>query len=538
MRYFIYCRKSSEAEDRQVASIESQLTTLEKTFGNKPGIQIVGIYQEAFSAKAPGRLRFNEMLRQIEQGVADGIIAWAPDRLARNSVDGGRIIYLLDRGVVRDLKFATYTFENNSQGKFMLQIMFGQSKYYSDALSDNVKRGNQTKLEKGWRPNKPPIGYLNDSSTRTIVKDPERFPKIRTIFELMLSEQYSPSQIWRIARYEWDFRTVRRRRVGGRPIAPSYVYKILANPFYAGVLLWNGRSYRGAHEPVVSWHEFQRVQQLLAKTEKPRPITRHFTFTGMIRCGECGFMVTAERKVNRFGSRYTYYHCSKRRLDYRCRQPSVAADALDQQIVDFLAGIAIPDRIEQWIIKNLTTVHEQQQDAIEERRKALQSALERTESALENLIAMRARSLITDNEFLRERGQLEKSELHTRQELEGLEKTHAPFEPLENVISFRNKAIEWFRAGDDEAKRLIFSIVGSNPILSDKILHVEAKKPFRLMLAGRNFPKLRAFREDVRTSWLRRDPELVDILAGIEKLEIKLGIRLISDQQNARHQAA
>src|SRR5262245_60091745 len=118
MRYFIYCRKSSEAEDRQVASIESQLTTLQRTFGDRLGIEIVHVYQEAFSAKAPGREQFGQMLCQLEKGVADGIISWAPDRLARNSIDGGRIVYMLDRGVIRDLKFATYTFENNSQGKF------------------------------------------------------------------------------------------------------------------------------------------------------------------------------------------------------------------------------------------------------------------------------------------------------------------------------------------------------------------------------------------------------------------------------------
>src|SRR5581483_816103 len=138
------------------------------------------------SAKAPGRSQFGEMVSALERGDAQGIIAWAPDRLARNSIDGGRIVYMLDRGAIRDLKFSTYTFENNSQGKFMLQIMFGQSKYYSDALSDNVKRGNRSKVEKGWRPNKPPLGYKSDPATRTIKTDPERFSKIRQLFSLFL----------------------------------------------------------------------------------------------------------------------------------------------------------------------------------------------------------------------------------------------------------------------------------------------------------------------------------------------------------------
>ncbi len=58
--------------------------------------------------------------------------------LARNSIDGGRIIYLLDRKVLNNLRFASFTFENNPQGKFMLSITFGYSKYYVDSLSENV----------------------------------------------------------------------------------------------------------------------------------------------------------------------------------------------------------------------------------------------------------------------------------------------------------------------------------------------------------------------------------------------------------------
>jgi DNA invertase Pin-like site-specific DNA recombinase len=147
VNYFLYVRKSTDTEDKQVLSIQSQLNEV-REYAQRQGVNIVREFQEARSAKVPGRPVFDEMIRRIERGETSGIIAWHPDRLARNSIDGGKIIYLIDTGHIVDLRFPTYRFDNSAQGKFMLNIIFGQSKYYVDNLSENTKRGIREKLRR------------------------------------------------------------------------------------------------------------------------------------------------------------------------------------------------------------------------------------------------------------------------------------------------------------------------------------------------------------------------------------------------------
>src|SRR3989339_1809182 len=182
IKYIAYCRKSTDEPDRQILSIEAQVAELEE-FAAKENLKIVSFITESKTAKEPGRQKFAEVLEKIENGGAAGIISWHPDRLARNSVDGGKIIYLLDTGKLIDLKFPSFWFENTPQGKFMLSIAFGQSKYYVDNLSENVKRGQRQQLRKGVFPARSPKGYVyNDLEAKHDI-DPIKSKILKKAFE-------------------------------------------------------------------------------------------------------------------------------------------------------------------------------------------------------------------------------------------------------------------------------------------------------------------------------------------------------------------
>jgi len=477
MKYFLYCRKSSEAEDRQALSIESQRRELERLLQASPGVEVVEIIEESKSAMTPGRPRFDAMVARLEKGEAQGIATWAPDRLARNSIDGGRLIYLLDRGVLKDLKFSTYTFENNSQGKFMLQIMFGQSKYYSDALSENVRRGNRTKRENGWHPGKAPIGYLNDPVTRTIVADPERFPLVRQMFVLAMAG-VPPKQIALTAREDWGLTSVRGGRAG-QPLALPTVYKILRNRFYLGELTFDGLRLPGRHRAMVAPSEFARVQARVGRPDRPRPSRHVFAYTGLMRCGSCGRMITAERKINAYGSRYVYYRCVKRPFGPRCQERSIEARDLEAQIVAFLSNLAVPKGLADWARDRVRRSEAEEVAARRERARLSDKALKDIEDEARELTSLRLRRLIDDAEFSVERERLEERRARLTRDLESGAKPERVIALLDSVVSFSKQAVDRFSRGDLETRRRILELVGSNFSLSGKKLSFQAAKLFR-----------------------------------------------------------
>jgi site-specific DNA recombinase len=515
MRYFHYCRKSTEDDDHQAASLDSQQQENERRFLGAPGIEIVRTDREARSAKKPGRPIFGDILERIERGEADGIIAWHPDRLARNSVDGGRIIYLLDTGKLKDLKFATYNFENTSQGKFMLQIVFANSKYYVDSLSENVKRGIRSKIENGWSSNRPPLGYLNDRATNTIISDPDRFPIVQRMWQLALTGSYTVEQIHDIASNQWGLRTRKTKRGGGNLLSRSATHLLFKNAFYAGTLRLDGRTYPGKHEAMVTLDQFDLVQQLLGRAGAPQPKRNVWAYTGMIRCGSCGMMVTAEEKVKRSGRRYVYYHCTKRRGRFMCGEPYARVSKIEEGIERFLEKITISDELHAYALARIRQETASVEKAAGAERAALEKALRDTESALRNLRLLRVREQITEEEFLADRETFENDRLRLTKRLGEPNPTDA-FEPAKLFLSFSNRALKWFREGDEEIRRLIIETAGSNPLLTASELNIDGLFPFRKFQRAPSFPELWAVVDDIRTQ--RREEPIIKLVARVARL--------------------
>ena len=340
-KFFLYARKSTDVEDKQVLSIEAQIAEL-RAFAKQNNLNVLDIFIEKQSAKIPGRSIFGEMIQRIEKGEADGILAWHPDRLARNSVDGGKIIYLIDCGRIAALKFPQFWFEPTPQGKFMLNIAFGQSKYYVDSLSENTKRGLRQKVRRGEYPSVAPIGYINDVRNKSIIVDRKKAKVIREAFEFYATGN---------ARLEDVSDFFAQRGIlsrGGKRIHKTRATFILSNPFYCGLFRYAGELHEGKHEPIIAKKIFDKVQEVLKQRGRPHHKTKYEPqdYCGLLKCDTCGMSITGEYRVKKQKNGnvhdYVYYHCTKKNKSIKCPEPCIRQEELDKQISSLLQKFSLP----------------------------------------------------------------------------------------------------------------------------------------------------------------------------------------------------
>ncbi len=488
IKYFLYARKSSESEDRQVQSIDDQINRLKK-LAQDLNLDIKKTYIEAKSAKKPNnRPIFDEMLQRIENGDAEGILCWQINRLSRNPIDSGKISWLLQQGVLKSIQTIDrqYLPEDNV---LLFSVESGVANQFILDLSKNTKRGMISKLEKGWQTGVAPMGYLNDKENKIIINDPERFNLIRKMWDLMLTGNYTPPKILDIANNEWGFKTRRTKRIGGNPLSRSGIYKIFTNLFYVGIIENAGVQYEGKHERMITLEEYDRVQMLLGRKGKPRPKRHEFAFTGSIRCGVCGCLYTAETKKKLIKStgevrEYTYYHCTRRTTKIKCNQrKSIPVDDLELTIEKEIEKYTILPEFLEWALEGLNRKNDTE---IEDRTKIYEmrhKTLVETQKELDELTKMRYRQLIDDETFIKEKNTLQSKITQLKENLRETEtRAEVWLELTEKTFSFATYARKAFLMAKGkeglELKKEILLALGKTPIIEGEKLFIEANEWF------------------------------------------------------------
>ena len=478
IKYVAYVRKSTEEDDRQAMSIDAQIDAIKKQF---PGLKITFI-KESMSAAKPGREKFNQMITDIEAGKYQGIIAWHPDRLSRNAPDASRIVWDIQQGIIKDLKFCNFTFESTPEGIMMLQMIMSQAQYFSAKLSKDVRRGNAAKRAQGGITYCAPTGYINNRLTKEIEPDPERFPLMQKAFRLMLTGSYSVAEIARIMREDWGYTSLKRAKSGGKPISSQSIYKAFCNPLYAGIIVdpHTGERFPAKHQPMITEAEHEEILKLVSRKGMPRgtPRNKCFPLKGFMRCGVCGCSITAEEKVKRQKNgnvhTYRYYRCTHKSKDKPCSQPAIREEVLWEQVEELIDQYEITPKLYELGMRALKEIADKELAERDDIQNSQTDSIKATQRQLDRLLDLLTDGVISSDDYAKKSAELKQRLIDLQeQQAETAMRTRSWYEIVGTTLTQLTSATEKFNNGTLEDKKQVLSALGSNPILTDGRLSLE-----------------------------------------------------------------
>lgn len=329
----IYARYSSSGQREE--SIEGQLRDC-RAWADQHGLTVVGEYiDKALTGRTDKRPDFQRMLRDSERGVFRAVICWKMDRFARNRYDSAMHKYKLKKNGVR-LYYAMESIPEGPEGIILESVMEGYAEYYSENLSQNIRRGNYDSAMQLKTLGHPVLGLRTDPQGR-YEPDPATAPIVRRIFEEYAAGE-SAKAIYTRLNAE-GFRTVR-----GGMFNKSSLRRILQNEKYIGVYEFKDIRVEDAITPIVSRELFDACQRMVARHHVAPAAKRdtHFLLSGKLFCGHCGQPMTGDSGTSRAGKVYTYYTCSGRRAR-KCKKKREPQMPLEDAVLQKLAGLLFSD---------------------------------------------------------------------------------------------------------------------------------------------------------------------------------------------------
>ncbi len=469
--YGEYFRKSSEAEDRQAFSIPDQMRDVDalvKREALNVGIKFPG---ESKSAHTPGRQIFADVVKAIMDGKINALVVWHANRISRNPVDAGTIIWLMDIGKLRQVKTTTKTYENNADDKFFLWLELSISKKDSDNKSEVVKRALVGRAGRGIPNGVAPIGFINDKTAikgnRRWLIDKIRLPLVEKLFGEFLSGRYSAPALYFYAKDDLKLTTMQRQKIGGRHIAKSYIYTMLRNPIYAGFFFQNDIRYElDAYLPrLLTEEEYWKIQDMLGRKGMPRVTNRKAVYNQFAICGLCGgkhctdfkFQVICSACKKKFSHvtrkecpscglaidqmnnptflTYVFYYClNNKQHRTTCLNNGIEEKKIELQLkAELEQTLAISEELSTWCIENIPLV----KDTEIEDNVNLKANLEQEKNALEGKLKRLTMLRISRDYSTEENTEFDKLEKEMKSNLSLLE------------VKLSNANVDWF----SEAKK-------------------------------------------------------------------------------------
>ena len=469
----IYARVSSKDQEKEGYSIPAQLRLLRDHAASK-GFAIAQEFTDVETAKVSGRTNFTEMLSYLKKHPAcRTILVEKTDRLYRNIKDWvtldelGLEIHLVKENII-------ISQDSRSAEKLMHGMKVLMAKNYVDNLSEETRKGMTEKARSGIYPSFAPIGYLNvagPNDKRIIVPDPDTATAVTELFERFATGEYSVKGLAAAFRSEGS-------RPRGRTLNSSLVHQILRKRLYMGEFDFDGTTYPGTHEPLVTRERWERVQDLLdvRAENKTRKVKHDFPFTGLIRCGHCGCMMVGEIKK----SRYVYYHCTGNRG--KCPERFTRQEILSEAFAGILQELVIPQPVLEWLGGTVLESDRTEQAAREHAIKRLQAQHNQIESRIETMYMDKLDGRITQEFFDRNSAAKRDDQQSILRKIQTIRTAvSTPIDPAVDMLRLTSRASELFLEQPATEQRRFLGTVVEKATWQDGALQTSLFEPFEIL---------------------------------------------------------
>jgi site-specific DNA recombinase len=492
MKAIILARVSTEEQKEAGNSLPAQLERM-RSYCSRNGYEVEKEYSWSETAYKVKRDEFDNILDDIKKTKEKIIICFDKvDRLSRNIFDK-RVAFLYEKAIadVIELHFVsdgqTINSQMNAGDKFAFGMKLGLAKYYSDAISDNVKRSAEQRRAEGKRVGGiAPLGYLNtidDNEKKTITADPDRSHLVQKMFELYSTGNYSLKAM-----------TIEAKKMGltskqGNTLSLEAIRRILINPFYYGIQTSTKyEAYAHKYIKLITKELFNKCQDVANRRSNKytKIVSSPFIFKGLLTCDNCGCAITPERHTKKSGKVFIYYSCTNYKKT--CKKEYINEKKLLEPIYKLLDGLAsIDTETQEYITQKLRETSEMEviyhKKQIARIRKEEDSITKRKDKLLDMLLDESITQEAYDKKLLSLKEQ--QGLLH----IEIKEHTNGNYNFLTTVgvtFSLAKRAREIFDSSETEEKRQLLNYLLQNPVIKSKKLYFTTKKPFNMLL---NIPK-------------------------------------------------
>lgn len=344
----ILARVSSKSQEDEGYSLDSQLKLLQG-YCQQNGLRVVKIYKIAETAsKEQSRKIFSELLSYLHSNGVYNLAVEKTDRLTRNLKDAVAVDDWLNddpdrmlHAVKENLKVHK---EARSDVKFMWNIHLAVAKKYTDNLREEAMKGWAEKLAQGHMPSRPPAGYMTaiKNGKRIHIPDPKDAPIIKKAFELYLEPAESTVTVWAFLKQAGI------TTYTGRPLTKSSVHLLLKNTYYMGIITFNGGTYPGAHEPIISNALYKAVQTKMHSGRPSKQRKHNVVLRNVLTCGHCGKVITWQRQKG-----HLYGTCQRDLAECKTEK-MLREEIVQEEVEERMKALMTPDKpLLDWLIRTL-----------------------------------------------------------------------------------------------------------------------------------------------------------------------------------------